>query len=162
MAGSLTVVVSGSASSLLTSRVKVSCETRMGRVAGRFRRAGLEEIVEAGARVPPVCGDAVGRRQDRIEDDAADALGVVAHERLRKVGAIGSPVDIPRGIAEHLAEVGEISGTLGRIVGAQIGACGGELAVADFRRRQVGALGRLGIEAETKKPSGELVDATRR
>ena len=63
-------------------------EMRMGGVAGRFRRAGLEEVVEAGARVPPVSGDGVGRRQDRIEDDAADALGVVAHERLRQVGAI--------------------------------------------------------------------------
>ena len=34
---------------------------RMGGVAGWFRRAGLEEVVEAGARVPPVCGDSVGR-----------------------------------------------------------------------------------------------------
>ena len=63
-------------------------EMRMGGVAGRFRRAGLEDVIEAGARVPPVFGDGVGRRQDRIEDDAADALGVVAHQRLRQVGAV--------------------------------------------------------------------------
>ena len=31
-------------------------EMRMGSVAGGFRHAGLEEVVEAGARVPPVCG----------------------------------------------------------------------------------------------------------
>src|SRR6185312_6196903 len=31
-------------------------ETRMGGVAGRFRSAGLEDIVEAVARVLPVCG----------------------------------------------------------------------------------------------------------
>ena len=132
-------------------------EMRMGRVAGRFRRAGLEEVVEAVARVLPVCGDGVRRRQDRIEDDAADALGVVAHERLREVGAIGSPVDIPHGIAEHLAEVGEIGGAFGRIVGAEVGAGGGEFAVAGFRRRQMGALGCLGIEAQAKKLSGEVV-----
>ena len=83
---------------------------------------------------------------------------MVAHERLRKVGAIGSPVDIPRGIAEHLAEVGEIGGALGRIVGAEVGAGGGEFAVAGLRRGQMGALGRLGIEAEAKKLSGEVVD----
>jgi hypothetical protein len=58
-------------------------EMRMCGVAGRFRRAGLEEVVEADARDPPVSGDGVGRRQDRIEDDAADAFGVVAHNRLR-------------------------------------------------------------------------------
>jgi hypothetical protein len=39
-------------------------EMRMGGVAGWFRRAGLEEVVEAGARVPPVCGDVLGRGQD--------------------------------------------------------------------------------------------------
>ena len=38
-------------------------EMRMCGVAGRFRRAGLEEIVEAGARDPPVSGDGVGRRR---------------------------------------------------------------------------------------------------
>ena len=107
-------------------------EMRMGGVAGGFRRAGLEEVVEAVACVLPVFGDGVGRRQDQIEDDAADALRVVAHERLRQVGAIGSPVDIPHGKAEHLAEVGEIGGALGRIVGAEVGAGGGEFAVAGF------------------------------
>ena len=49
-------------------------EMGMGGVAGRFRRAGLEDVVEAVARVLPVCGDGVGRRQHRIEDDAADAF----------------------------------------------------------------------------------------
>jgi hypothetical protein len=63
-------------------------ETGMGRLAGRFRRAGLEEVVEAVSRILPVRSDGVGRRQNRIEDDAADALGVVAHERLRKVAAV--------------------------------------------------------------------------
>jgi len=92
-------------------------------------------------------------------DDTADAFGVVAHERLSEVGAIGSPVDIPRGKAEHLAEVGEISGTFGRIVGAKVGTGGGELLVANFRCRQMGALGCLGIKAESEKLSVEVVDS---
>ena len=132
-------------------------EIGMGRVAGRFRRAGLEDVVEAVARVQPVLGDVVGRGQDRIEDDATDALRVVAHDRLRKVGAIGRPVDVPRVIAEHLAKVGEVGGVLGRIVGAEVGAGGGEFAMTSFRRGQVGALGFLGIEAEAKKLSDEIV-----
>jgi hypothetical protein len=37
-------------------------EMRMGGVAGRFRRAGLEKVVETGVRDPPVSGDGVGRR----------------------------------------------------------------------------------------------------
>ena len=37
-------------------------EMRMGGVARRFRRAGVEEFVETGARDPPVSGDGVGRR----------------------------------------------------------------------------------------------------
>ena len=82
---------------------------------------------------------------------------VVAHERLRQVGAVGRPVDIPRFNAEHLAEIGEIGGALGRIVGAEVGAGGGELAVAGFGRGQMGALGCLGIEAEAEKLSGEVV-----
>jgi hypothetical protein len=60
----------------------------MGGVAGWFRRAGLEEVVEAVSRILPVCSDGVGRRQHRIEDDAADAFRVVAHERPRQVAAI--------------------------------------------------------------------------
>jgi hypothetical protein len=83
---------------------------------------------------------------------------MVAHQRLRKVGAIGIPVDIPRVIAEHLAEVGEIGGALGRIVGAEVGAGGGEFAVAGLGRGQMRALCRLGVEAEAKELSSEVVD----
>ena len=138
-------------------------EMGMGGVAGRFRRAGLEEVVEAVARVLPVCGDGVGRRQDRIEDDAADAFGVVAHERLRQVASHRKSRRHSTLVkAEHLAEVGEIGGALGRIVGAKVGAGGGEFAVAGFRRGQMGALGCLGIEAEAEKLSGEVVDWPRR
>ena len=82
---------------------------------------------------------------------------VVAHERLRQVRAVGRPVDIPRFKAEHLAKIGEIGGALGRIVGAEVGAGGGELAVAGFGRGQMGALGCLGIEADAEKLSGEVV-----
>src|ERR1700759_157064 len=88
----------------------------------RFGLAGLEQVNEAGARVPPVGRNAVGGWQDRIEHDASNTYGMVAHYRLRKVGAVESPVDIPRGIAEHFTEVGHVGGTLGRIVRAQIGA----------------------------------------
>ena len=82
---------------------------------------------------------------------------VVAHERLRKIGAIRSPVDIPSVIAEHLAEVGEIGGALGRIVGAEVNPGSGEAAVAGGRRRQMGALGCLGIETQAKQFSGEVI-----
>jgi len=62
-----------------------SFEMRMGGVAGRFRRAGLEDVVKPVARVLPVFGDVVRGGQDRIEDDAADALGMIAHKGLRQV-----------------------------------------------------------------------------
>jgi hypothetical protein len=87
VAGSLTVVVSGWASSLLTSPVEVSRDG-MGGAAGRFRRASLEKIVETGVRIEPESWNRGDRRQDRIEDDAADGFGVLAHERLRKEGAV--------------------------------------------------------------------------
>jgi hypothetical protein len=37
-------------------------EMWMGGVAGRIRRTGVEEVVETGARIPPVSRDGVGRR----------------------------------------------------------------------------------------------------
>ena len=67
------------------------------------------------------------------------------------------PVDIPFGNAEHLAEVDEVSCTLGGIVGAKVGASCVELPMARFRRRQMGALGCRGIETEAEKRSGEIV-----
>ena len=129
----------------------------MGGVAGRFRRASLEDVAEAVARVLPVCGDVVRGGQDRIEDDAADALRVVAHERLRDVRSIGRPVDVPYVEAEHLAEVGEIGGAFRRVVGAEVGARGGEVAVTGLRRRQMGAHRFLGIEAKAEKLPGKRV-----
>src|SRR5262245_60387300 len=60
-------------------------------------------------------------------------------------------------MTEHLAEVGEISGVLSRIVGVKVGAGGGELTMAGFSRRQMGALGCLGIKAKAEKRSGEVV-----
>jgi hypothetical protein len=83
---------------------------------------------------------------------------VIAHQSLREIGAIGHPVDVPGFNAEHLAQVGEISGVLGRIIGAEIGAGHGKVAVAGFGRGQMRALRRLGIEAEAEKLSGEFVD----
>jgi len=80
----------------------------MGSVAGRFRRASLEDVPKPSLAFCQFAGDAVSGGQDRIEDDAADALGMVAHERMRQVGAVGRPVDVPYVEAEHLAEVGEI------------------------------------------------------
>ena len=130
----------------------------MRRVAGRFGRAGLEQVVEAGARVPPVGRNAVGGWQDRIEHDASNTCGKVAHDRLREVRAIGGSVDIPRGIAERLTKVGHVSSTFGRIVRAQIGTGCGQLAVTSFRCSQVGALRRFRIKAETETHSGEVVD----
>ena len=97
----------------------------MGVIAGWLRHASLEDVVKSIARVLPVFGDVVRGGQDRIEDDAANALGMVAHERLRQVRAIGHPVDVPRVLAENLAKVGEIGGALGRVVGAEVGAGGG-------------------------------------
>ena len=129
----------------------------MGGVAGRLRRASLKDVVEAVARVLPVLGDVVRGRQDRIEDDAADALGVITHESLREVAAIRSRQDIPHADAEHFAKIGEIGRALARIVGAEVGAGRGELAVAGLGRGQMGALGRLGIEAQAEKLSGEVV-----
>src|SRR5262245_46173589 len=84
---------------------------------------------------------------------------MIAHERLSEVGTIGGAVDIPRGKAEHLAEVGEISGTFSRIIGAEVGTGGGELLVAGSRCRQMGALGCVGIKAESEKLSVEVVDS---
>jgi len=57
-----------------------------------------------------------------------------------------------------IAEVDEISRTLGRVVGTKVGAGGGELPMAGFRRRQMGALGCLGIEAHAEKLSEEVVE----
>ena len=73
---------------LVLLRVRTRHLLRMHGVAGCFRRTRLEEVVNAGARDPPVSRNGVGRRQDRIEDDAADAFGVVAHERLRQIASI--------------------------------------------------------------------------
>src|SRR5215203_2664160 len=83
---------------------------------------------------------------------------MVAHERLRKIRSIGSAVDIPRAISEHLAQICEIRGTLGRIVGDKIGPGSGELAMAGLGRGQVSALRCLGIEAQTESRSGEVVE----
>jgi hypothetical protein len=64
-------------------------ETRMGGVAGRFRRAGAKQVVEPGACVQPKFRNGDGERYGRIENNAADALRVIAHERLREIRAIG-------------------------------------------------------------------------
>ena len=111
-----------------TSRAPLAAPARYGRGSSAAEISGLPLTNTAA-----VSGDGVGRRQDRIEDDAADPLGVLAHKGLRQVAAVPGPVDIPRGIAERLAEVGEIGGTLGRIVGSKVGAGGGAMSSACAR-----------------------------
>ena len=59
----------------------------LGRAMARRRPGAVLDMI-CELRDPPVSGDGVGRRQDRIEDDAADAFGVVAHKCLRQVTAI--------------------------------------------------------------------------
>jgi hypothetical protein len=53
-------------------------------------------------------------------------------------------------------EVRHVSSTLGRIVGAQIGADCGQLAVAGVRCRQMGALRRFRIEAKANSDNRDL------
>jgi len=72
------VVVNGSVSSLLTSRVKVPSSCGW---------AALQAVSAAQAR-NRLSKPVRVIRQFSVEDDSADALGVVADQRLRQVGAI--------------------------------------------------------------------------
>jgi hypothetical protein len=111
----------------------------MGGAAGRFRRASLEKIVETACVLSQNPGIVAvdGKTESRMTLRMASGcsrMSVCARKAPYEV----PPIHIPRGIAEYLAEVGEIGGALSRIVGAKVGAGGGEFAVAGLRRGQMG------------------------
>src|SRR5918994_6877630 len=58
--------------------------------------AGTKDVLDAITSVGPEPGEVHNtQRHRRVEDDAADALGVIAHDRLREVRAVGDPEHVP-------------------------------------------------------------------
>ena len=110
--------------------------------------ARVEQRVEGVPRVRPEPGGLDGlRRHHQVEDDAADAVGVVAHERKREVRPVGDPEDVPPPVAERAPQVRDVGGVLRRVIGREVDALGDETrpaarVAATCRRRVASAVER--------------------
>ena len=110
-------------------------EVGVGLGAGRLRRARREDRLErAGRGRPPLLGDLDVRRGQRVDDHAADALGVIAQLDQRQLRAVRGAVDVPFVDAQCHAQVGEVGGVLGRVVGRPVDAGRGEAIAARLDR----------------------------
>jgi hypothetical protein len=134
-------------------------ESRLASPTAAILRAGAEEVVKSLTSVAPEPAHVYdGWRFHRVEDHAADALRMLAHERKREIGAVGDPEHVPLRDSERLAQVGEVGGVLSRVVGAELAPRRRQAKVAGSYRRSVQTSGRRSIQRQAEAAHEELVD----
>ncbi len=90
-------------------------------VAGRVGGARLEQLAEgAVVRARPFGAEVHVGRDDGVEDDAAQVLGIVAHGVQRQQRAVGHAVQVDRPVIQRVAQCLDIGGVFQAVVGRQV------------------------------------------
>lgn len=157
----VTWVVSGWGLELLDQAREGLAERGVALVAAPLGCAGGKGVVEPPAGIVPEAaqGDRV-RGDHQVQGHAADPLGMLAHQREREIGAVGDPVRVPLGDPQRHAQVGEVSGVLGRVIGTEVDPLLDETSVASPCRRRLQASRRRGVVDQTD-PAGDELETLR-
>ena len=102
-------------------------EIGVGAAAGGARRALVEEGLQGPIGIRNDGGVEVHvEREGRVEDDAPNALRVVAHRRQREPRPIGHAVQVPLRYAQGHSQVSHVRGVLGSVVPGDVHALADE------------------------------------
>jgi hypothetical protein len=97
-------------------------------------------------------------RQDRIDEQTADAFRMIAHQAEREIGAIGQAVDVPLLDLEGFAQVRKVGSVFRGVEVGQIDSLTQEAIMASLGRCDVNSLVGIRIVRQ-KNGSGEsLID----